>query len=809
MNDLKFALRQLRKNPGFASVALLTLALGIGINTAMFSMLKELLFYPLPYPQPSALAKVSVAGEGEQSAADFLDEREQNTVFTHVAAYQGWLSGANLSSSSGPAQGVNVLWATGNIFDTLQMPPILGRALSDENDQPGHDQVIVLSHRLWVSRFNGDTNIIGRTVRLDGSPVTILGVMPAGFQCPLLFSGRVDLVRPLAMTLHWRQNCGNTVFEIIARLKPGVSVSRARAEMKTIGQRLKKEHPQDHSDEFWLQTQTLGQSLVGASGHTILWLLFGLTGLVLLIACANLANLQLGNMAGRSRELSVRLALGAGRLRVVRQLLTENLVLSLLGGAAGLILALATDRLLSLRIDATGGGIRVVFPMNGWVIGFTLLTVMLTTILAGIPPAWLMARAGVNPSLKENSRGFSSGRSRHRLQNAFVVVQIVLALALLAATGQVAVALSKQVLRDPGWRPDGVFTAQMNLAGPAYDSAQKRKNFFRQLDQRVTALPGVNSFTWCSVLPFQNAWGFHVKVEEQPNFNPENGPIVYCHFTGPNYFKTLGMTLRQGRDFTGAEIENDSPVVVINQAMANKLWPGKNPVGQHISFDMTPHWLTIAGVVSDVVGANAEECYAYVPPGWFQCSTLVFRSQSPLKTTAPNLRQIVAGIDPGLPVMQMESASQAFAGAQADMRLIEGLIVAFGLLGLLLAVIGVYGVIAHTVSQRTGEFGIRMALGAQRGDILRLILGRGLRLILSGALLGIAGAIGILRAFTALIPIESPTPFPPATFAGTSEAGWLIIFGVSALLIAAGMLACYLPARRALRIKPTEALRYE
>ncbi len=401
MNDLKFAYRQLRKNPGFTTVALLTLALGIGINTAMFSMLKELLFYPLPYPQPGALVKVSVGGEGEQSAADFLDERQQNTSFAHVAAYQGWLSGANLSSSSGPAQGVNVLWATGSLFDTLQTPPILGRALSDETDQPGHDQVAVLSHRLWISR------------------------------------------------------------------------------------------------------------------------------------------------------------------------------------------------------------------------------------------------------------------------------------------------------------------------------------------------------------------------------------------------------------------------TVINQAMANKLWPGKNPVGQHISFDMTPHWLTIAGVVSDVVGANAGECYAYVPPGWFQCSTLVFRSQSPLKATAPALRQIVAGIDPGLPVLQLESASQAFAGAQAPMRLIEGLIVAFGILGLLLAVIGVYGVIAYTVSQRTGEFGIRMALGAQRSDILRLILGRGLRLILSGALLGIAGAIGILRVFAALIPIESPTTLPPATFAGTSEAGWLIIIGVSAVLIAAGMLACYLPARRALRIKPTEVLRYE
>ncbi len=807
LQDVRFGLRILRKNPGFTATAVLTLALGIGINTAMFSMLKEFLFYPIPYPQSNALVKVSVAGNYDQSAADFLDEREQNTVFAHVAVFQGWLSGGNLSSSSGPAEGVNILWASGNIFDTLEVPPILGRALTDENNQPGNDQVIVLSHHLWIRRFNGDTNIIGRTVRLDGSTVTILGVMPANFECPPLFGGRVDLVGPLTMTPQWRQNRWNTIFKVIGRFKPGVTINQARAEMRTIGQRLTKEYPQYHSDEFWLQTQKLGQSLVETSGREILWLLFGLTGLVLLIACANLANLQLARMAGRSRELGIRVALGAGRARMVRQLLTENLVMSLLGGASGLMLAFVCDRLL---IRQFGFGDFHDIPVNRVVIGFTVLVSILTTILVGATPAWLMARADVNPSLKENSRGFFGGRARHRLQNAFVIVQIVLALSLLTATGQVAVAMFQQVLRDPGWRPDGAFTAQINLAGPAYDSTQKRKNFFRQLEEGAAALPGVNCVTWCSVLPFQSAYGSHVRVEEQPNLIPEKGPLVYWHFIGPDYFKTLGMTFRLGRDFTSAEIEKNSPLVIINQAMANKLFPGKNPVGQHVGFaNIKMEWQTIIGVVNDVPGANADECYAYVPPGWFECSTLVFRAQSPLKTTAPALRQIVAGIDPDLPVLQLESASRVFASAQAALRLIEGLIVAFGILGLLLAVIGVYGVTAYTVSQRTGEFGIRMALGAQRGDILWLILRRGLRLSLAGAALGMAGAIGILRVLSALIPNESPTAPPLAMFAGIPETGWLITIGASAVLMAVGMLACYFPARRATRIDPMTALRCE
>jgi putative ABC transport system permease protein len=811
LQDVRFGLRILRKNPGFTAVAVLTLALGIGINTAMFSMLNHFLFYPLPYSQPNAL--VAVSGIYDQTAADYLDEREQKTSFAHLAAFQDWLSGGNLSSSSGPAEGVNVLWTSGNIFDTLEVPPILGRALTDENNQPGHDQVVVLSHHLWMSRFNGDTNIIGRTVRLDGNTLTILGVMPANFECPPLFGGRVDLVRPLAMTPQWRQNRWNTSFRIIGRLKPGATINQARTEMRTIGQRLTKEYPQAHpgGDDFRLQTQMLGQSLLDPGGREIFWLLFGLTGLVLLIACANLANLQLARMAGRSCELGIRVALGAGRARMVRQLLTENLVVSLLGGALGLILAFACDRLLSHQIGLGNLGAFHDIPVNRVVIGFTVLVSILTTILVGTTPAWLMARADANPALKENARGFFGGRARHRLQNAFVIVQIALALSLLAATGQVAVALIQQVVRDPGWHPDGAFTARINLAGPAYDSTQKRKNFFRQLDERVAALPGVECFTWCSVLPFQNDYGSPVKVEEQPNLIPEKGPMVYWHFVGPDYFKTLGMSLRQGRDFTSAEIENDSPVVIINQALANKLWPGKNPVGQHTGFAAGQmRWLTIIGVVNDVVGANADECYAYVPPGWFECRFLVFRSPSPLKTTAPALRRIVAGIDPDLPVLQLESASQLFASAdQADMRLIEGLIIAFGILGLFLAVVGVYGVTAYSISQRTGEFGIRMALGAQRGDILWLILRRGLLLSLSGAVLGIAGAIGILRVLAALIPNESPTGPPAAIFAGISESGWLIIIGVSAVLIAVGMLACWLPARRATRTDPMTALRCE
>ncbi len=806
MNDLKFAFRQLHKKPGFTAVAVLTMALGIGINSAMFSVLKRFLFYPLPFPSSARLAEVSVNGYAIQSAADFLDERQQSTVLSHLAAFQNWLDNANLSMAGGPAQSVNVLRTSGNFLATLEVPPLLGRTLTHTTDEPGRNQVVLLSDRLWKGQFHGDTNIVGRTVRLDGIAVTILGVLPPDFECRPLFGGRVDLVQPIAMTPRRRRERVNESVEVVGRLRPGVSMSRARAEMSAIGQRLKARHPHIHSGAFYLETESLGRSLWGPTDRQAVRLLFALAVFILLIACANLANLQLTRMVGRARELGIRAALGAGRSRVVRQLMSENLVMSLLGGTLALAFTFACDRLLAHQLSLVGGSTAIDIPVSWYVVGFCLLTAVIAAILAVAAPAWLMTRAKVNPLLKEAAPGVSAGRLRHRLQSGFVVIQLILALSLLAASGQVAVGLLGEVMRAPGWRPDGLAVGHIRLAGPHYDSAQKRRNFFAQLDRQMGALPGVGGISWCSEMPFQYDTCWPIRMEGRGETSTQQTPTVFWHGVGPNYFKTMGMTLRQGRAFTRAEIEDSSPVVIINQAMAKRFWPGTNPVGQRVAWVHTTQWLTVVGVVDDVAGA--DECHAYRPSGAY-ASILVIRSGLPFREMAPALRQAAARIDPALPVLQLESAARVLRRSQASQRMLEGLIIAFGILGFLLALVGVYGVSACTASQRAREFAIRMALGAQRGQVRWLVLRRGFALALWGAPLGIAGAVGILRVLGVVMPIEGPAGPARAVFAGISQAAWLIALGAGAVLMLAAILACWLPARRAMRVDPMEALRYE
>jgi predicted permease len=806
MNDLKFAFRQLARNPGFTAVALLTLALGIGINASMFSTLKEFLFAPLPFPDPGRLALVSVMDHFSQNAADYFDEREQAASFSHLGAFRNWLENANLASPGISPQGVHTLRTTGSFFATLGVSPLLGRTYTEEDDQPGRGDVVVLSRDFWLERFRGDTNIVGGTLKLNGASVTVIGVMPARFACPLLFNGQVDLWQPLAMTAETRRDRLNEGLNVIGRLKPGVPLAQAQAEMTAIGDRLKKDYPNPRPRLFRLRTGVLGQSLLNEQSRLLFWLLFGLTGFVLLIACANLANLQLARTAGRARELGIRASLGAGRARLARQLLTESVILSLLGAVLGLAFAAACNRVLShqfvLHYDLQGFEVSV----NRTVLGFTALVGLLTGILVGLAPAWLLARGEANLALKENAQSFSAGRLRGRLQNAFVAVQVALAVSLLASAGEAALVLRREALRrNAGWRPEGLVAGQMALLGPAYDSTEKCKLFGQRLEEEMAALPGVTSVSVTSELPFQTGSCWHVIAEGRPESDPDQRPLVFWHNVDANFFKTMGMTLRQGRGFTPGEMEKDAPVIVVNQTMADELWPGTNAIGKRVAWVGTQNWLEIIGVVNDLSAARG--CHAYRTAGMITYLTVAARSTGALGPIVPALRQTVARIDPDLPVLRIESASQAMDQAQTGGRMITRLVGAFGFLGLLLAAIGVYGVTHHSVARRTTEFGIRMALGARRSDVLALVLRGGLRTSLLGATAGVAGGVAILRIFKAVLNDGSAAD--PIVFAGVSAAGWTATVAAAFVLILVALLACWLPARRAANLDPMEALRYE
>ena len=572
--DLRFGLRALRHNPGYTWVAALTLALGVGVNALMFSLLKRCLYCRVAYPEPGRLVRVfdvDRAGRTElrQSGGDFLDEREQSTVLAHLCAFCS-CSRVNLSCPGSPPDGVETRRVTADFFPTLGLEPVLGRAFTAEEEQPGRDDVVMLSQDFWKGRFGGDPQVIGGTLRLDGRKSTVIGV--AAIADPVLFNGRVDVLQPLAFSPGQRQDRGNEWLTVIGRLKPGVPVAQAQAEFAAIGRRIAQAHADVHP-RFNLRAAPLGQSLMNTDTRRMLWFLFALTGFVLLIACANLVNLQLARLAARSRELGIRAALGAGRLRLTRQLLTETLVLSLLGGALGLPLALAVNGWLGHQFaigDVSSKGLDI--PLDSGVMGFAFLISLLSGVLVGTAPAWLMVRRELNPVLKEAGRTVSAGVSGYRLQNSLIVAEITLAFMLLIGVGQMAVIGAQVLVRGPGWRPEGLTVGKLTLAGAAYDSDQKRRDFLQRLAERVAGLPGVERVSLSSGLPFERNSLWPLLLEGQAEITPDRRPMTRMHEVDRNYFRTLGMGLRQGREFTADEAAKGSPVVIVSQALAERLW---------------------------------------------------------------------------------------------------------------------------------------------------------------------------------------------------------------------------------------------
>lgn len=801
---MKHALRQLAKTPGFTTVALLTLALGIGVNSSMFSVLYALMFHT-PYVEDSRIVRIFRTAPQSQrwphSVANHLDHRAQAQSFERVAAIS-WTT-FNLAEPGQPAERIRGQNVSADYFPLLGIEPELGRIFTAEEDAPGKNAVVVLSHRTWMQRFGGERSVIGRQLRINAEPVTVIGVMPERFDVAHLW-GPVEAWRPIAFNDRSRQNRDNNFLAEIARLKPGVTLEQAQAEMDTLAARLAAAYPANNAKNG-LRLVPLARSGQDDAGGQLTWLIGALAGFVLLIACANLANLQFARHAARAREQAIRAALGASRWTLIRAVLVESVLLAVGGGALGLLVALWSNDILSSRFAASGlPGLAIVLDWRA--LAFTFAASLATGVAFGALPAWFSSRPDLNDALKAGARGSTASRSQHRLRHALIVGEIALALVLLAGAGFFLRGLDRFMQRDSGWKVDGLVTGYVTLRGKDYTTDDQRRAFSDRLLEKISTLPGVESAAIGSSLP---TWGFSVSnnfvIEGRPEPAAGAAPLASIAAVSPGYFSTLGLRLVRGRAFDATDAADKPASVIINETMARALFPGEDPLGRRLG-DSTPYMANprvIVGVVSDAGAAgnfsNPDSLFQmYRPAAQAPLNSLVLAvrcAQAP-DAIARDLRRAVTEIDADQPVYEVGTVKTEIARELASMRLAGYSLAFFALLGVLLAAVGIYGVISGFVVQRTSEIGIRLALGAQLRDILTLVLGTGLRLALLGVLLGLGGAYGVARLLAAIAP-----GLPPPDFA-TSAA-------ITAGLLAIATLACWLPAHRATKVNPIEALRRE
>jgi predicted permease len=790
--DIRYGARQLRKNPGFTTVAVFSLALGIGVNTSMFTVLQAVLSRSLPYPEPGSLVQVFQTSPGSpreshHSVPNFLDYQRSGD-FQFIAALND--KPFNLAEAGQPAERVRGLQVSADLFPLLGIQPALGRVFTPDEDRPGKNDVVVLDYGFWQRRFAGDPNIIGRVLRLDGESVTVVGVMPERFH-DIMLMGPAYLWRPIAFTDGQRKERGNNFLTCIARLKPGMSVKQAQAAANVLAARQLQEHA-DNSPEG-LRLIPLAKAKLPPQARAIVWSIMALAGFVLLIACANLANLQFARTGTRSREFAIRGALGGPRGRLLRQLLTESLLLAFIGGVLGVLFAQWSNELLR-RQFVVDGEMVLRLPLNLKVFAFALVASNLSGLAFGLMPAWLASRTDVNDALKQSSRGTTDDRSRHRVQHSLIVAEVALSLMLLTGAGLVVNGLRGFAAIDPGWRVDGMTLGYLTLPETKYGGGNQRRAFTDQLLERLNSIPGVESAAVCWNLPISQ---FNVSssfgIDGRPE--PPKGTVQNCSVNGvsPGYFHTMGMRLLDGRDFTSADNTNRPAIVVINETMAHAYWPEGSPVGQRLN------GAEIVGVVNDVrFPANPAESgtpyQTYRPFAQQPGGSLNFVLHGVV--SAETLRHVVAEMDPDQPVGR-PGPVRADIGSTLDNWDVGGKVLSlFALLGLSLAALGIYGVISGFVVRRTGEIGVRMALGAQLRDVLWLVVGQGLRLCLIGTAIGLAGAFAISRLLTSVLP-------------GLPAGAPSIVIAVSVLLLSVTIIACWLPARRAARVDPMVALRNE
>ncbi|MGH9378226.1 MAG: ABC transporter permease [Terriglobia bacterium] len=804
VQDLRYGLRQLRRNPGFTAVAVITLALGIGANTAIFSMVNAILLQPLPYKNPQRLVRLETTGPGSASPApvasgpDFEDWQKENHVFKEMAA--GFVANKALTGRSEPLQ-LSGFEVSPQIFHLLGIPPLLGRTFTQDETQPGRDQVVILSYGLWQRAFGGDNMIVGKSIMLDGKPHDVVGVMPRSLKFPDLWWGtKAEFWVPLNLeNPAWRRLRGNHWLWVLARMKKGITLARAQADMTTISRNLQQQYPREDTGVSATVLGLRGQ--LTKQVRPALLVLFAAVGFLLLIACANITNLLLARSITREREIAIRLAVGSGRTRLVRQLLTESVLLFLLGGLAGLLVGWGALRV--LLYAAPEGYIPSITQvrLDGWVFGFTLGIAFLAGILAGLVPALHFSNPDLHSTLKEGGR---STAGHHRsVRSSLTVIEVALALLMLIGAGLALKSMARLMGVDPGFDPHNVLEAGIALPQSRYKSGEQQTAFYEQLMDQVRALPGVESASAADYPPlWGNPNGF-VYIEGQPlPKNMYSGPAVdWCTILS-DYFHTMRIPLLSGRDFTLRDGAKSPPVAIVNEAMAHFFWPNENPLGKRFTRDyQKPEWITIVGIVGNVREDGLDQAArpeAYFPEAQNPDSDLavVLRTLTVPLGEADALGRTVRNLDKELPVPDVGTMSQIVSGSYKQQKFLALLLGLFAAAALALALIGIYGVISYSVAQRTHEFGIRLALGAQRRDVLRLVAREGLALALIGVATGLVASFALTRLMASLLYGVKPTD--PATF-----------IAVPLLLIVVALAACLIPARRAAKVDPVVALRHE
>ena len=802
LQDIRFGLRMLRRNPGFTAVAVLTLVLGIGANTAIFSVVNAILLRPLPFPDPGHLMMIwhtppqkSFPGVARfvVSPANYLDWRDQNHVFDQIAAI-----GFRSLTLTGMGQPESVTGAavSADFFSVLRVRPSAGRGFVADDDQPGRDNVVMVSHEFWQSHFGSDENILGKTIKLDEQSYVVIGVMPPKFEFP----SRVQLWMPLAWTDKERGVRGIHDYLVIARLKSGVDKEKAQAEMDAISDNLAHQYPTD--DAGWgAAVVPLHESLVGSMRSALL-ILLGAVVFVLLIACTNVANLTLAKALGRRKEIAIRTALGASRGRVMRQVLTETVLVSVTGGGLALLLA----HFVSDAIAAFIGPrlqLSVEIGLDGWVLGFTLAISILTGIIAGLAPSWHLTKTNLNASLKQGLGKTDSDSGGDRARSVFVIAEVALSLLLLVGAGLTIRTLYMLQSVNPGIDPHNVLAVPLAISDAKYPSADQQTNFFNNVLERVRALPGVESAGAVDSLPFQGGSTEPVIAEGQPVVPMADQPEVAVRLISPGYLLAMRIPLQQGRDLTEADKANSRPVILVSDAFAKRFWPHDNPIGKHVALTfVSGPSREVVGVVGDVkldgldVTRPVETIYDAMSQNTRTQMVLAVRTGSAPTSLTSAVADAVHNVDPDEPLVGVVTMESIVGQSLGQQRLNVVLLAAFAGLALLLGAIGIYGVQSYAVRQRVREIGIRIALGAQRSDVFRLVLGQGLKLALIGICIGLAASFGLTRLMASQLY-------------GLSATDPLTLGGVAIVLAVVALLACYIPARRASSVNPMVALRHE
>ncbi|HEU4509142.1 MAG TPA: ABC transporter permease [Pyrinomonadaceae bacterium] len=804
IKDIRFGVRGLLKHPGFTAIVVITLALGIGASTAIFSVVDSVLLRRLPYRNAErivAIQEINPDGKRIQTTSgNFLDWRAQNTVFEHLAAIRQ--SPVNLALSA-QAERVELAQTNANFFDIFGLTPQHGRLFTPDDEQAGHQPVAVISDSLWKRRFAADPSLVGKPITLDGSNYTVVGIAPPGFQypdktevwlpplqrVPELFPGQ-DL-----------QNRRMGYLTAVALLKPGVTVQHAAGEMETITARLRQQYPDTNNKRF-NRVVSMHDHLIGDT-NKLLWLLLGAVTFVLLIACANVANLLLASGASRHKEMAIRTALGASRWRVMRQLFTESTILALTGGAAGLLIAYwgltAITKLLPgnfPRLDEIQLDLRV--------LGFTFVASVLTGILFGLVPALQISRTDVQEAIRESGRGLSGSLRKSRFRQALIVGEIALSVVLLAGAGLLFRSFMRLHSVDTGFVSQQVLTARITVAGANYTEFPQFLNFYNQVLAKVTALPGVVNAGLINTLPLDKGPTTGFRVEGRPVTTPDKWPGANYRVVTADYFRAMGIPLVQGRVYTERDNDDAPYVMVINQKLADSVFPGENPVGKRVTFGNTesngqPRWFEIVGVVGNVRSVELREepeseLYFSAYQDMWPRMSLVVRSSVEPESLGASVRNVVNEIDKTIPVSKVETMEHVVSQSITQPRFNLFLLGLFSTVAMLLSAAGIYGVTAYTVTQRTHELGIRLALGAQVGDVLRMILRQGMAVIAAGLVIGLGSAFLLMRLLRSLL-------------FGVGENDPLTFVAITIVLLLVALLACYIPARRATKVDPLIALR--